>query len=849
MSGRIDFRRIAEAARELAEQLLCEWLPGGHVAAGEYRARNPLRSDNHEGSFSVSLATGAWGDFATDDKGGDLVELYTYLFHGGGKPTGKQRVAAARELAERVGVPDAVPAPPRGGAVPAGAGPRMGVAPAAEVPVERKRKTPWVPVVPVPVDAPPPPQAHEFRGVPALRWLYLDATGRLLGVVCRFVTSDGGKEVIPLTWCRHAKTGREAWKWLQWDPPRPLYGLDFLSAQPQSVVLLVEGEKCADAARRELDGRGYVALAWPGGSKAIDLVDWSPLAGRTVLTWADCDAQRAKLTRAQADAGADPALMPLLPEAEQPGVKAMSRIRDKLAELGCTVLNVRIPAPLEVPAGWDVADAIEEGLRGDALRDWIEARTEVCGPLRGAATGSETGAVNVPADPAPEVPAVPPGPPEPPDWPDPWPGDDGRDERWRDRLKTNKDGEPTGCLANVFDVMTHRPEWQGVLAYDQFAYRTVLLRPPPFSVLGTQADEWQDVHDTMTAVWMTHEEGIAPNSTTVMEVAEVIARQNPVHPVRDWLESLPPWDGTERLDFWLEDYLSVNSTQYVRKVARLFLLSMIYRVMQPGCKCDYCLVLEGDQGLRKSSALRVLAGQWFSDTDLDLRDKDAMSALQGVWLHEFAELGSLVRSEATRQNSFLTRNEDKYRPPYGKRDIRAPRQVVFAGTTNEWMWNKDPTGGRRFWPVLCDGPLNLEGLAAARDQLFAEALVAYREGEQYWPTREEQKTLFDPEQLAREAPDDLVDALHDWVYGQVRNFSAAEAMMDGLKLDASKMTRDMQTRVGIALRKLGCTRVEKRSGMVRYWYKPPVRKGASSEPEQLEVGPDDFGREVRDAFC
>jgi hypothetical protein len=155
-------------------------------------------------------------------------------------------------------------------------------------------------------------------------------------------------------------------------------------------------------------------------------------------------------------------------------------------------------------------------------------------------------------------------------------------------------------------------------------------------------------------------------------------------------------------------------------------------------------------------------------------------------------------------------------------------QVVFGGSTNEHEWNKDPTGGRRFWPIEVTS-VDLQGLATQRDQLFAEALVAFRAGAPCYPDRDQQRTLFDPEQLARQQSEGYVDALHDWVYSRTADFSMAEAVRDGLQMDYSKLTRDVQTRVGNALKALGCTRVERRNGTVRFWYRPPTRKAASSE--------------------
>lgn len=192
-------------------------------------------------------------------------------------------------------------------------------------------------------------------------------------------------------------------------------------------------------------------------------------------------------------------------------------------------------------------------------------------------------------------------------------------------------------------------------------------------------------------------------------------------------------------------------------------------------------------------------------------------------MHEFSEMGSIARVESMRQKSFLSRQIDEFRPTYGRREIRCPRQLAFAGTTNDWQWNKDPTGGRRFWPVEVVGEIDTEGLAAVRDQLFAEAVAAFDAGERYWPTAAEQRDLFDPEQLKREAEDAFVDPIHDWIEGLGRaEFTLSEVLADALKLDAGRMTRDVMTRVGMLLKKLGCTRVERRNGVSRFVYVLPA---------------------------
>ena len=162
------------------------------------------------------------------------------------------------------------------------------------------------------------------------------------------------------------------------EPNRPLYGLDRLAAKPDAVVVLVEGEKCADAGHDELPD--YAVVSWPGGGKADGKVDWSPLAGRKVVTWADADTKRVPLTPAERDLGMDQASQPFLPAEDQPGAQTMARIRERLRSMGCTLWDVRLPPLGSKPDGWDIADAVLEGLRGDQLREYLRENTRSAVP-------------------------------------------------------------------------------------------------------------------------------------------------------------------------------------------------------------------------------------------------------------------------------------------------------------------------------------------------------------------------------------------------------------------------------------------------------------------------------------
>ncbi len=391
-----------------------------------------------------------------------------------------------------------------------------------------------------------------------------------------------------------------------------------------------------------------------------------------------------------------------------------------------------------------------------------------------------------------------------------------------------KKGEVSPCLANAELILSHMDQWAGTVAYDEFAERTVFRRQLPFAKDGEATGDWSDHLDVMTAIWLQRSWGVEFSPTTVGQALEALARQNKYHPVREALDALPKWDGIKRNATWLSAYLGVKQSEYAALVGQFFLRGMIKRVMEPGCKFDFCLVLEGPQGKGKSTAARILGWHWFGDTDLDLNNKDALLALPGHWVYEISEMGSLMKAEERKQKSFLSRQEDEYRPPYGKRLIEVPRQSVFIGTTNEEEYLKDATGARRFWPVLC-GELDLDGLRSNLEQMFAEALLDYDLRERCWPNQEEQEEYFNPEQARRGMPEPYEDILHPWVTARCIPFSMAEAATDGMGWTSDKLTPANVTRIGVALRNLGCRRKEDRNA------KDPGRRRLYLSPALVKI--------------
>ncbi len=233
-----------------------------------------------------------------------------------------------------------------------------------------------------------------------------------------------------------------------------------------------------------------------------------------------------------------------------------------------------------------------------------------------------------------------------------------------------------------------------------------------------------------------------------------VAELNRYHPVKDWLGSLHH-DGKPRLDTWLTRYLGVDASPYSLAVGRAFLVAMVARVMRPGCKHDHVLVMGGAQGIGKSTACRILGGEYAGDNMPSIRDggREAGLYLRGHWLVELAELAPSRKAEEEDLKAFLTRATDEIRAPYARRADIVPRQCVFVGTTNETAFLRDASGGRRFWPVTCGAKIETEALATDREQLFAEAVAAFRAGEAWHlPPDLERQAAIEQEAAREEHP-------------------------------------------------------------------------------------------------
>ena len=245
------------------------------------------------------------------------------------------------------------------------------------------------------------------------------------------------------------------------------------------------------------------------------------------------------------------------------------------------------------------------------------------------------------------------------------------------------------------------------------------------------------------------------------------------------------------------------------------MIGAVARIRQPGCKLDTVPIIEGTQGLGKSSAARVLFDPWFSDDLADLGSKDAAMQTQGAWLIEISELDAMSRGEVARIKAFVSRSTDRFRPPYGARVIESPRSCVFWGTTNSDAYLKDETGGRRFWPLKA-GRIDIAGLAKARDQLWAEADRLFAAGAAWWIVNPEAMRIAEGEQVARYQGDPWDDAISAHLK-TVIDVSVEEILRDVLHLEIGRWSQTDMNRVARCLRSRGMVRSQVRTGDKRAW--------------------------------
>ena len=434
--------------------------------------------------------------------------------------------------------------------------------------------------------------------------------------------------------------------------------------------------------------------------------------------------------------------------------------------------------------------------------------------------------------------------------------------RWRNELTHSKRSDGYKCNQhNVALVLENDHQWTRLLRLDAFANRIVMTREPPF---GGLQREVTDAELSEIAAWFGKPwpYNMSVSASLAAETVSMVATRHAFHPVREYLEGLE-WDGKERISRVLIDYFGAGDGEYEQGVSRLFMLSAVARVIHPGCKVDTMVVLEGAQGLGKSSGVRELVGaDWFMDTSQPFGDKDFYQSIAGKWVIELAEIAALSKPDVNKVKAGLSAQKDTYRPSYGRVARDYPRQCVFVGTTNESDWMRDHTGGRRFLPIRA-GNVDVPAIGEDRDQLWAEALVAYRDAlaarEPWWQVpalaAEEQDARFQDDPWAipiamwlagrrppKDYPEDgkslTIETCKDLPGNVIAQCAVADILEHALGIETGRQTPQESQRAGRVMTRLewGQKRLRMADGTrPRVWFRPDDAEPPEAPPPITDV--------------
>ncbi|RWL81153.1 MAG: hypothetical protein EOR69_18740 [Mesorhizobium sp.] len=352
------------------------------------------------------------------------------------------------------------------------------------------------------------------------------------------------------------------------------------------------------------------------------------------------------------------------------------------------------------------------------------------------------------------------------------------------------------------------------VAFDEFTQTVLATQPLPWDQRGSFPRPWTEL-DTVHCQLSVQTLFLKPGKDTVHDAVAIIANRHKRHRVRDYLNALQ-WDGIQRLPLLASQYFGTPDTPYAGIVMAKFMVGAVARIMQPGCKMDNVVILEGKQGTGKSTAIATLAGPyWFTDELPDLHTKDAAIQLAGKWIVEVSELSALKRSDVETIKKFMGRSVDTYRAPYARTAEDHPRQCVFVATTNDENYLKDQTGNRRFWPLAC-GVINVEAINQDRDQLWAEALTRYRSGERWWLDATEGQ-LAEVEQADRREIDPWEERIASHVAALNGLPTTLAQICFVLSIPFDRLNGSVNKRIAQGLVRAGYVRKQVRDGGHRSW--------------------------------
>jgi len=712
----MNFKQLKLALEPYAINFIQEWLPGGRLVGREWRCGSLLGGKGD--SFGVNIDSQAWGDLnaAEGASGGDLISLYAAIHNVG-------QMEAAKILADKIGFK------------------RL------DDFAERK-------IIPNCV--------NQKLGAPKYIHKYTDEGNNLVALVARYEYLEDGftkKEF------RQYSFDYDQRKWV----PKglksncPLYKLYEISNNPHAKILIVEGEKTAEAAQRIVGGQAIVTT-WMGGSSAVKKTNWTHLTNRDIVIWPDND---------------------------EAGIKAANDIATILIGIANTLKVYEVGKIAKFEKKFDAADAEKLGYSKKELFDLLVSSAVILKPLATLAVNKQH---EFPSDSligkvtkiesAAEVVSH---------------SFQSASIRgiWQDlNLQMNSNGTaPNANAFNVVQILTRYPLYAGKFYEDSFKGRRYYKDKPlvdyDYSVL---------LYELQGAF------GLAKitKSIIIEALEQIFAANKRIHYV-EYLDGLT-WDEQPRIDRFFIDCVGAHDTNYSEAVSKNFWIAMVKRATSPGIKFDNMVILEGKQGIKKTSLLKLIAGEYYTTIGEDPNNKDFFLKLKGNIIVEIEELDAFKRSEVTTLKRILSTTTDGFRSPYGRIVEEHPRTSIFVGTTNKLDYLSDSTGNRRYWPIECN-KVEFDYVEKYRDQLFAEAYVRAKANEIFWEVPLEfMEDIYSKrrnESAAKEAVDDaFYGIVESYVYGK-EVVDIGEVLTQALCYNYSQIKQPDSVRIAKILKHLG----------------------------------------------
>ena len=761
----LDFQGLNSLLLTSTLSTLENWLPGGKLRSNEYKCGD-IKGGQGE-SLSINIITGRWADFATGEKGGDLISLYQIQ-------NGLSPGEAFRELSNQFGFNTEATGQKKT---------------ASNFSTTTTREEVKNCLIKINSNSKPPSLNNNLKN--NQQWSYKDELGQLMFIIARVEKqlSSGKKIKTYIPWSFDGDQNK--WVNKHWPSPRPLYGLELLDKHPKRLILIVEGEKCAESLR-EIASERYLILTWVGGSNAVSKTDWTVLKDRSVLIW---------------------------PDADEPGRKAAYNICGILKDIAKDIKVIKVK---DKPEKWDCYDAINtDKMSWEDIFLWAKKNVakidlKTFGDEQKLMAQTPPHDIDLPPDSAYNesdlverttsiqkkdfsVPSI-----------------------WKTvKVSLTKGGAPDYNITMTSKIISNLPELNNHIWYDEFSsfiftdwepYKDPNDKAPP------KIRRWNE-DDTRDLTSFIHQKVLLPKAEErrVNSGVHLYAKMNKRNEPKEWLESLK-WDGEPRVENSMTSYFGLETSPYALAVSKNFWISLIARIMQPGCKMDTMIVLEGKQGSFKSTALSIIGGKWYMQTSEALDSKDFYQSLRGKWIVEMAELASFAKRDELTIKKMMSNPSDTYRKSYGIEAEDHPRQCVFIGTTNSDEYLSDPTGARRFWPIKIE-KINLDALRKDRAQLFAEATSLFKAGHGWHDVPLEETESIQASRMQTHAWKELIE---DYL-GTHRDFILIKDILFSdtgpLKLSPGMIRPSYKKDVKTILLSLGfCEQVTRFKGkQARYW--------------------------------